>query len=206
MSLLSLFYIPQSTFNAQFTQRYRNNRRESRKVTCPKLVVSQATVESSAIESSKQLQDVTNEEDEYEENVETLKKLMAGKNPPKPRSVIQLLDDTREKRRKWLEEEISIHQILEKYVCFKKSKWVSNTISFQCPSLIISYILFQLLHEFNCICKSDVVAMMENKWIKLCQYFQHEKLVLQKIERNVYHKCPRSLRPIIFSMVRAIDT
>lgn len=62
--------------------------------------------------------------EEYEENVATLNELMKGKNPPKPSLIIQLLNDTRPKRIAWLKQEISIHAILENYLCFKKPKWV----------------------------------------------------------------------------------
>ena len=53
-----------------------------------------------------------------------------------------------------------------------------------------------------------MVAVMENNWIKVCQVLHPqevtssaEKSVLEKIEKNIYHKRAQSLRPIIFSMV-----
>ena len=62
--------------------------------------------------------------DEYEEDVATLTKLMSGKTPPAAQVVRQLLDSTRRKRMQWLKEEISLHDIFEKFPCLKMSKWV----------------------------------------------------------------------------------
>ena len=66
--------------------------------------------------------------DEYEENLTTLNKLMKGKNPPAPNLIIQLLDETRQNRKIWMKQEISIHEILDKYHCFTKPKWVSYIV------------------------------------------------------------------------------
>lgn len=69
----------------------------------------------------------------------------------------------------------------------------------------------QLLHEFNGMCEKDVVSIMGKNWKKVCYLLRDddsevipslEKLVLQKIERNIYHKKPRSLLPITFAKVR----
>ena len=65
---------------------------------------------------------------------------------------------------------------------------------------------FQLLHEFNVICAKDVVSTMEKNWLKVCHTLQEnetssDKFILQKIERNIYHKRPRSHLPITFAMV-----
>ena len=75
-------------------------------------------------ESSNHPDDEVN--DEYEENVAALQKLMDGKNPPSRKLIIQLLEQTRQKRRLWLKELVSIQNIRDKYPCFKQSHWVSR--------------------------------------------------------------------------------
>lgn len=65
------------------------------------------------------------EKEEYEENVGVLAKLIIEKTHHSAPEVQQLLDETRVQRNKWLQEEISITTILDKYPCFKHSKWVS---------------------------------------------------------------------------------
>ena len=66
------------------------------------------------------------ETDVYAENVQTLVTLVNAKTPPSAHAVQQLLDATRSKRVNWLKNLISIREILEKYPCFKHSKWVRN--------------------------------------------------------------------------------
>ena len=74
--------------------------------------------------SSEPSVDCSSSDWEYEENVATLSKLMQAKTPPAANVVKQLLGLTRNKRKDWLKEEIAIRQILQKYPCFKLSKWV----------------------------------------------------------------------------------
>ena len=74
--------------------------------------------------------------EEYDENVETLAKLFDGKSHPAAQVVQQLLDDTRSQRKKWLQRDISIREIDEKYPCFKTSKFVSH-----CPIVLLPFIL-----------------------------------------------------------------
>ena len=95
-------------------------------MTRPKITLSQAAV-TAAIRQSEALTDQPQGDgmDEYEESVASLNRLIEGKNPPAPKLIIQLLEETRQKRKDWLKQEISIHDILEKYICFKKPKWVS---------------------------------------------------------------------------------
>ena len=111
--------VMQHTFNTQFTQRYRNCRRSSTKVTKPRVILPQTTFAAAP-------EIATDDIEEYEENVETLSKLVKGKTPPAAHSVKQLMDITRKARVQWMKEEImSIKNILDKYPCFRISKWVS---------------------------------------------------------------------------------
>lgn len=106
----------QHTFNKQFTQRYRNNRRRSSGAKSIKVVLAEANV--TATKENTSLQD--------NENTEALKKLVKGKNPP-AQTVQNLLIATRASREKWLQTPcISIHDILEKYTVLRNSKWVCN--------------------------------------------------------------------------------
>ena len=118
-----------STHLNQLSQRFRNSRRGSKRATQPKLIVSQAalSVQKEPIQSESQgsSQLSENELDEYEENVAALKKLMDGKNPPSRKLIIQLLEQTRQHRKKWLKELVSIDNIREKFPCFKQLQWVS---------------------------------------------------------------------------------
>ena len=124
MELISPNFFLQKTFNSQFTQRYRNNRRVSKQATCPKIVL-QAAVKATIRQPEMPEASNQSHSDEYEENLTTLNKLMTGKNPPAPNLIIQILDETRKKRKIWMKQEISIHEILDKYKCFTKPKWVS---------------------------------------------------------------------------------
>ena len=95
-------------------------------MTRPKITLSQAAV-TAAIRQSEALTDQPQGDgiDEYEESVASLNRLIERKNPPAPKLIIQLLEEIRQKRKDWLKQDISIHDILEKYICFKKPKWVS---------------------------------------------------------------------------------
>ena len=68
--------------------------------------------------------------DEYEENVDALKKLAKQKSPA-AQVVQDLLCETRNIREKWLDspEPISIHDILGKYPILALPRWVSDHIS-----------------------------------------------------------------------------
>ena len=72
-------YLPtvQHTFNVQFTQRYRNNRRGSRQAIAQKVFLAPAAVNINQCQSP--LNDADNEE--YDENIQALKKL-TGKTAP----------------------------------------------------------------------------------------------------------------------------
>lgn len=85
----------------------------------------QASVSVSESQSSDQSNELS---DDYDDNVSNLNRLITKKNISSTQVVRQLLDQTREKRRIWLKEDISIHEILEKYTCFKQLKWVCLTM------------------------------------------------------------------------------
>lgn len=126
-----LFFL-KHTFNNQFSQRYRNNRRERKNNdkdgSSPNITRAIVKVRASQpAQSSSSGNSVVNIEMEtYEENVTALAKLINGKHYPPAKVVEELLDATRILRKKWLDEEVSIRQILDKYPCFKNPKWVSR--------------------------------------------------------------------------------
>ena len=68
-------------------------------------------------------------DEEYDEMIESLQLLFSGRHPPPVQSVKKLLDNTRPQRGKWLLGLVSIHCILDKYPCFKFSKWVNCNFS-----------------------------------------------------------------------------
>lgn len=75
--------------------------------------------------------------EEYDENVEALKKLLNTKSPS-AQTVQDLLKTTRELRQKWLSSAmISIHDILNNYPVFENPKWVS-TFEHTFPSYIVT--------------------------------------------------------------------
>lgn len=79
-------------------------------------------------ESSKAVLPTNNHEtEEYDENVEALKKLLKTKTPS-AQTIQDLLKSTRELRLKWLSSApVSLHDILQKYPVFEHPKWVSVT-------------------------------------------------------------------------------
>ena len=104
-----------------------NNRRESKQATAPKVVLAQARAQCSQQPNSITSDEAATSDDVYEENVQTLTTLVNAKTPPPAHAVQQLLDDTRRSKRiDWLKSLISIREILEKYPCFKHSKWVCS--------------------------------------------------------------------------------
>ena len=127
------FFFLQCGIQSQITQRYRNNRRDSRKATNSKVTLPPSMVGTAPqVESDGDLEDDTMT---YKENVNALSKLTEGKSPPAAQVVFDLLDATRPGRRKWLRENLSIHEdILDNYPCFRKSKWVSFFFSLFSPS------------------------------------------------------------------------
>ena len=117
-----ILLLVQHTFNKQFTQRFRNNRRRSTKAKSLKVVLPQTNVNTN--EESVSLQ-----EEEDKENTDALQQLIKGKNPP-AQMVQSLLTATRATREKWLQTpSISIQDILQKYSALQNSKWVCNTLS-----------------------------------------------------------------------------
>ena len=113
-----LYLLPQHTFNKQFTQRYRNNRRRSSGVKCPKIIVASAT--------PNHHQSPVTSTDEQDENVDALRKLASIKNPP-AQTVQELLNVTRSGRKQWLQKsDLSIQMIFEKYPMIQQPKWVSK--------------------------------------------------------------------------------
>ena len=101
----AFFYIctSQQTFNKQLSQRYRNNRRRSNGTKCSKVVVLGSTEPS----TTEPITNTTAQLEEEVENVEALRKLSKGKNPP-AQMVQRLLDATRSGREKWPRTELWI--------------------------------------------------------------------------------------------------
>lgn len=95
------------------------------KVTSTKAVLAQAIV--TKVTQQADTNTTEEDQDDYEEDVEALTQVVTGKHPPAAQSVYDLLDATRHKRTTWLQEEISIAEILNKFPCFKNSKWVCVT-------------------------------------------------------------------------------
>lgn len=108
----------QHHINKQISQRYRNTRKRSSDVKCPKLVLPHSR-------ETESCQDTTTNDAEDEENVEALKKLIASKNPP-AQTIQEMLNATRAYRLQWLKKpDISIGDIIEKFPALKLPKWVS---------------------------------------------------------------------------------
>ena len=113
----------QVTFNSQFTQRYRNNRRSSRQATTPKMSATFIQATLTGVTGEPQHDEA--EEGNYEEKLSDLKKLMARKSGSSATVIKEILHDTHVQRRQWLKKDISIDEILKEYCCFSQSKWVS---------------------------------------------------------------------------------
>ena len=112
----------QTSLKDQLSQRYRNNRRRTPATVSHKIVLSSACGDStnSVLPSSK------HEIEEYDENVEALKKLLKLKSPA-AQTIQDLLKATREVRLKWLSSTpVSIHDIYKKYPVLAQPKWVST--------------------------------------------------------------------------------
>ena len=136
-------YFSQKTLSSQLSQRYRNSRRPSRKVTDQKLC-HQCEVSVDAT-NTPALQNSSAENERYEENVQALKKLMQGKAAPA--QVVQtLLDTTRPLRKVYLERaDISIRDILDVYPVLRIPKWVRFNL---CVCVCV------------CVCVRELVVIM----------------------------------------------
>ena len=99
-------------------------------MTSPKIALAQAVIKSSGTHQSlpARSDSVPGESETYEESVGTLAKLMNGKKHSSAKVIQQLLGETRPQRTRWLQELISIREIMEKYPCFKQSKWVCTHV------------------------------------------------------------------------------
>lgn len=141
-------YFSQKTLSSQLSQRYRNSRRPSRKVTDQKLC-HQCEVSVDAT-NTPALQKSSAENERYEENVQALKKLVQGKAAPA--QVVQtLLDTTRPLRKVYLERaDISIRDILDVYPVLRIPKWVRFNL---CVSVCVHCICARACaYVIMCVC------------------------------------------------------
>ena len=141
-------YFSQKTLSFQLSQRYRNSRRPSRKVTDQKLC-HQCEVSVDAT-NTPALQKSSAENERYEENVQALKKLVQGKAAPA--QVVQtLLDTTRPLRKVYLERaDISIRDILDVYPVLRIPKWVRFNL---CVSVCVHCICARACaYVIMCVC------------------------------------------------------
>lgn len=65
----------------------------------------------------------------------------------------------------------------------------------------------QLLYEFNSLEEKDMLETMKTNWKRVCEklgdsdsiIYEEEKKVIQKVERNVYHR--KGISPIVIEEV-----
>ena len=103
-------------------QRYRNNRRNCAAAKSQKLKGLQLP---HGVETPVPTTTVAEEElEDYQEDVEALRKLFEGKATVASSTAQSLLDATRPRRTVWFKTPLSIREILETYPVFTSPKWV----------------------------------------------------------------------------------
>ena len=114
-----ILFNTQYSISRQLSQRYRNERKIH---SCVKETSFAVTIPSTTSMASNLPASWENEE--YQENVEALKKLSASKNPP-AQTIQGLLTTTRRERKLWMKNpEVSIKDITDTFPVLKEPRWV----------------------------------------------------------------------------------